>query len=274
VVRTRLIILAVVLAGALGLVPASQAGHAATLALDVNFDYAGNITVTLPDGSPVGTASGTPTVIPAGYYIVTLTQPGCVDVPAFILQGPGVNIQDDLQSGEIVSDGDAADFQPSSTYTWRDGSINPPVNYTFQTSAQVVGTPPAPTAPTPIVTGSNKAESNADPVGTQGSSTSTGTTKRGTLTGAVTAAGLPALSFEGKTVTHLSAGQYTLALSSRSLKLGLVIGNASHQMVIARGASSNTKSVSTKSVSIDLTSGRWYLSTSTQGRRSYFSVAA
>lgn len=267
--RSRLIILAVVLAGALASAPVSDAGHSSTLALDVNFDYSGNITVTLPDGTAVGTTSGQPTVIPAGYYIVTLTQPGCVDVPTFILQGPGVNIEDDLQSGEIVSDGDAADFQPNSTYTWRNGSINPPVNYTFQTSADVLGTPPQPTAAAPVQTGNNKIESNADPVGAQGAGTPSTSRSRGVLTGTLSDSGAPGLSLGGKAVTHLLAGRYTVALSGRSLSLGLVIGTASRTVVIARGAS-----VAKGAVSIQLTAGRWYVGTRTQARRSYFTVAA
>jgi hypothetical protein len=189
-------------------------------------------------------------------------------VPAFILQGPGVNIQDDLQSGEIVSDGDAADFQPNSTYTWRNGSINPPVNYTFQTSGQVLGTPPAPTTAAPVETGNNKAESNADPVGTQGSATPASSQPKGTLTGTISAEGVPGLSLGGKAVTHLVAGRYTVALSGRSLSLGLVVGNASHSVVIARG--SNGKGTA----SIELTNGRWYVGIRSQTRRAYFTVAA
>lgn len=266
--RSRLIILAVFLVGMLLASPGSQAAHAGALALYVNFDYSGNITVTLPDGSPVGTTSGSPTVIPAGYYVVTLTQPGCVDVPTFILQGPGVNIEDDLQSGEIVTDGDGATFQPNSTYIWRNGSINPPVDYTFVTSGQVLGTQPPPTPATPVQTGSNKAESNTDVLGSQDSSSATSKAVRGTLSGSVTTSGRPVLRFQGKPVTRLSPGRYTITVADASTTSGLMVGDTGFEISVSSAAFTGTRSVS-----VDLTAGRWYYAAHTTGPKTYFTVS-
>jgi hypothetical protein len=265
--RSRLIILAAVLGGTLTVPAASSAGHTSALALDVTFDYAGNITVTLPNGTPVGNAGGQPSVIPAGYYVVTLTQPGCVDVPTFILQGPGVNIQDDLQSGEIVTDGDAADFQPNSTYTWRDGSINPPVLYTFQTSGQVVGTDPGPAAAVQMQTGSNKAESNTDPVGALGSQSSAGPI-RGRLVGTLATTGRAALVYKGKPVTSVVAGRYTISATATSTNKGLVIGSGRREMTVVRAGITGAHSLT-----VTLSTGRWYVG-SPAGPKTYFTVVA
>ncbi len=114
-------------------------------ALDVTFFTDGTISLTLPDGTPVGTTSGAPTVIPAGYYTLLLAGPGgCSELPYFELHGPGENILNDMDLGEMKATATAY-FQPNSTYTWRDNGI-PGVIYTFTTSSTVVGTPPAPSS--------------------------------------------------------------------------------------------------------------------------------
>jgi hypothetical protein len=86
--------------GMLALAPLGQARSAAGNALEVTFTAGGVITMTLPDGTPVGTTTGAPTVIPAGSYVVYLQGPdGCVDLPFDMLKGPGENIVDNLSSG-------------------------------------------------------------------------------------------------------------------------------------------------------------------------------
>ena len=103
-------------------------------ALDVTFFTDGTISLTLPDGTPVGTTSGAPTVIPAGYYTLLLAGPGgCSELPYFELHGPGENILNDMDLGEMKATATAY-FQPNSTYTWRDNGI-PGVIYTFTTSS-------------------------------------------------------------------------------------------------------------------------------------------
>jgi hypothetical protein len=63
------------LAALLVLAPAAGARDAADLSLQVTFTATGSISVTLPDGAPVGTTSGAPTVIPAGYYTIHFSGP-------------------------------------------------------------------------------------------------------------------------------------------------------------------------------------------------------
>src|SRR5262245_6217706 len=129
----------------LSLAPVGQAQRAANLSLTVNFTAAGVVTVTLPDGTPVGSTSGAPTVIPAGFYSLNLAGPGeCINLPLFQLSGPGVNIQDDMLGGEVEKNTLYATFLPNTTYTWHiDRSAN--VVHSFRTSSDVVGTQPAPT---------------------------------------------------------------------------------------------------------------------------------
>ena len=134
-----------VLVGALALVAAVPGARAANLQLVVTFNANHTISVTLPDGTPVGTTSGPPTVIPAGFYTLTLDDSAVVAGPQFDLQGPGVSLVDNMFYGETASATDTADLAPSSTYTWRDDE-NPSVVYTFMTSAVVAGGPASPSA--------------------------------------------------------------------------------------------------------------------------------
>src|SRR5205823_1318597 len=95
----------------------------------------GTITLTLPNGTQVGSTSGAPTVIPAGYYVVAMTGPGgCTAVPHFDLRGPGEAIHDNLNEGESDYFEYNAYFKPSSTYVWTSDAA-PGVTHTFVTSS-------------------------------------------------------------------------------------------------------------------------------------------
>src|SRR6478672_9672504 len=129
------------LAACLALLPSvGTARTAADLSLTVTFTAGGGVTVTLPDGTPVGSTSGSATVIPAGYYTLNLFGPGeCINLPLFEVAGPGVSLQDDMRGGEVSRNTLFANFLPNTTYTWHiDRSAN--VIHTFRTSADVVGT--------------------------------------------------------------------------------------------------------------------------------------
>ncbi len=140
----RLVAALALAAGVLSLAPAAGARNAASPSLQVTFAANGSIAVTLADGTPVGSLSGTPTSIPAGYYTVLLAGPGgCTYLPTFELKGPGESISSNLQDGEVTSTGFNADFLPNSTYIWRNDGTSPPTTYTFATSSDVVGSPPS-----------------------------------------------------------------------------------------------------------------------------------
>ena len=58
-------------------VPSAALGRsAANPTIRVQFSLTGTITVAGPNGAPLGTTSGQPTVIPAGYYTILLLGPG------------------------------------------------------------------------------------------------------------------------------------------------------------------------------------------------------
>src|SRR4051794_33758533 len=89
----RLAFIAVATASFLALAPVGQARVQANPILFVNFFSDGTIAVTLADGTKVGTNSGSPTVIPGGYYAIVYSGPGgCSALPYFYLRGPGMTI--------------------------------------------------------------------------------------------------------------------------------------------------------------------------------------
>ena len=261
----RLVISSTLAAGVLAFAPAAESRSSAILTLEVDFSYTGDITVMLPNGTPVGTKTGSPTVIPAGYYTVELTQPGCVDVPAFILQGPGVNILDDLQSGEVVTDAVEADFQPNTTYTWRNGTENPPVYFTFATSGTVLGTPPpvTPAANGPV--SSNK-EANGSIVGS--GLVKSSASLLGTLAGGVSATGSPHLSYKGKAVSSLFAGRYKITVADTSKTSGFMLESSSHRVV----SLTNQAFVGTHAATVTLTAGKWFFVAGPAGAKTSFVV--
>jgi hypothetical protein len=251
--RSRSLAAGLIVAAGLSISAASAtAGAGASPSLDVTFSANGQISVTLPDGTVVGTQSGAPTLIPAGYYQVILAGPGgCVQVPTWDLEGPGVSKTNNLDDGEVQSTGFNAYFAPNSTYTWQ--NLNAPgVVNSFATSAAIVGSPPTTTVPTVSGMSSSNNTTSQDVVGSE-TGHATATTSRGTLVATVTATGRIALAFKGKSVASLSAGKYTVLVSDRSSIDGLMLRGPSHAAVTLTGAAYTGK----RSVSVDLTTGRW-----------------
>jgi hypothetical protein len=260
-----LVVASLALIGVLFAAPAAEGRLVAPLTLMVNYSYTGDITVTLPSGQAVGVRSGTPTVIPAGYYNVELSQPGCVDTATFILSGPGVSIFDNLQNGEVVTDAVAANFQPNSTYTWRSGAVNPPVIFTFQTSGDTVGTPPPSSGPTAKGPTSTNPQTNSSLVGSGALSGA-----RGTLAGTVNPAGTAVLAFKGKAPTVLKAGKYTFTITDKSPAHGFVLRRPSHPPMDLTGGAF----VGRHSTTVTLTPGQWYYAAGPNGKKSYFAVSS
>jgi hypothetical protein len=249
----RAFLVAAVAAALVALAPSALAAESSSkhasveLTMNVIFTYQGAISVALPNGTPVGTTSGSPTVIPAGYYSVILTGPGsCSLVPYFLLSGPGVAVSDNMAQGEEDFTEYVVDFQPNSTYTWRNGD-NPSVVYTFQTSGQVLGTK----APAVIWKGPvTSKSSNSDIVGSAISPT------RGTLTGTVSPGGKLSLLFNGKAVTSLRSGHYRLTITDSTRKDGFILQPAKRNPVTITGAGFQGK----KTVTLNLTAGNWTVS--------------
>lgn len=247
------------LAALLMLAAAAQGRGATSQSLDVNFSVNGTVSVTLPDGTVVGTTSGAPTVIPAGYYAVVVLGPGgCTQLPLFDLKGPGESIVDDMSGGEVTSETYSAYFMPNSTYTWRTDNLNPGIVHTFATSAVVGGTPLAPSSPaTTTVAANPAAPTSQDLVG------SAIVPYRGTLTGAVSPAGTLRLLYKGRAVSSLVAGRYTITITDRSATRGFMLEKLSRPALNLTGAGF----VGKRSASVDLTTGRW-LALSRSGTKS------
>ncbi len=245
---SRLIAAGALLIAVLVLAPSGRAGGATNPSLDVTFSVSGAISVTLPDGTPVGSPNGAPTVIPAGYYTLLMSGPGgCTELPYFMLKGPGENVLDDMDLGEMKASENAY-FLPNSTYTWSDDAY-PDVVYTFVTSADVEGTspPPASTDSGSPVTGTQSTVSSQDVVG------SAIAPFRGTLTGAVSPAGTLTLAYRGKSVTSLSPGRYAITVADNSTRSGFMLEKNGHDAMRLTGAAF----VGKRTATVDLTSGRW-----------------
>jgi len=207
----RLLTSAAVVAGALVLGPPVQAARTETPTLVVNFTPTGAVTVTLPNGTPVGTTSGAPTTIPPGNYTLVLDGPGnCIPEPLFELEGPSVDLTSDMLGSEVDTYELYASFQPNATYTWHT-DWNQSIVYTFKASGTAA-------ASTPTVSGTSSsagASSTPTSIGIVGSEY---VPSRGKLTVSLTRSGVPGLFYGGKRVTSLKAGQYTVS-SKSSLRL-------------------------------------------------------
>jgi hypothetical protein len=245
VVRVGIVAAAVSLACAAG-------GNAAQLTLDVMFSTTNTISVTLPDGTPVGTASGTPTQIPAGYYTVLVTGPMGLPagLPYFHLTGPKVDVLSNLNESGIESQTYGVTFQPSSTYTWTDDAIPGVVN-TFTTSSQVLGTAPA----TPVSPKSGPPEASQNLVGSDVPHT-------GKLTAAVAASGRLSLTMTGKHVSSIPPGSYAITVTDRSSKRGFALAKA------GRAAKTLTSVAFTgeRTVTLSLSAGRWDVLSASGGK--------
>jgi len=149
----------------------------------------------------------------------------------FQLTGPNVSLQEDMGGGEETAAGDYVTFSPSSQYRYHDANNVSSPFFFLQTAAgggSVGGTGSG-------IPGSNSATSggstsNATVVGTKatstssaGSSSGTKAVYRGTLAGTVTPAGAVTLTVNGKPVTTLRAGRYTIQVADRSTKGGFTV---------------------------------------------------
>jgi len=226
----------------------AQAQRAASLTLDIAFFVNGTVTVTLPNGTPVGSTSGPPTVIPAGSYTLEVVGPGgCSQLPLLYLNGPGVNMNDDMTGGEVTNETYIVNFPPNSTYTWHtDRGVSSAI-HTFVTSAAVDSTGSGNTSGASSSSGKSSKPTSEDIVG------SAIVPFRGTLSGAVSGAGRLTLSYKGKSVTHLTAGRYRITVTDRSAMNGFLLEKVKHAPVSV----TSEAFVGKRSVSVTLTAGRW-----------------
>jgi hypothetical protein len=256
--RATRVVAAVAIAGLLAVSPAALGRSAANPTIRVQFSLNGTITVTGPTGAPLGTTSGSPTVIPAGYYTVLLLGPGgCAVIPYFELRGPGENIASNLTEGELDNDSVNAYLQPNSTYTWRNRDV-PGNVFTFVTSSDVQGTAPAVAGPKGNQSTNHTTVKSTDFVGSEILPV------RGTITAAVSSAGRLSLAYKGKSIGRLNAGRYTIAVTDKSTTSGFMLQKKSRAATNVTGRTF----VGKKSAKVALTPGKWVF-TPSGGRQAY-----
>jgi hypothetical protein len=237
---------AVLVAATVVLVPTAQARTAANPVLRVNFQVDGSVTVTDGNGAPVGTRSGTPTVIPAGYYNVLLFGPGgCANVPYFTLKGPGESIVDNMDGGELSTNQYNAYFQPNATYTWH-SDIDTTAVYTFTTNGTLVGSPPSVVGPKGLSSSNHGTAQSVNPLG------GNAPTFQGTLAASVSPSGKVSIAFRGKSVSSLKAGSYDVAVVDSSSSSGLMLQRIK-RVVTVTGLKFKGKHTG----KVNLTAGKW-----------------
>ena len=244
------------LAGLLLVAPAAEAHQSVQLTLNVLFDATGNINVATPDGTPVGVTSGTPTVIPAGYYSIDLQGPGgCTLTPYFQLIGPGISLTDNMAQGEEWETEYVEFLQPNSTYVWHNSQF-PNVAHTFQTNGSVLGTQ----APRVVWTPPKgaKGSANSSIIGSQAS-----LVRRGTVEATVSPAGKITLTYKGKTVTKLAPGNYLIKVVDQSKSAGFVLTKTKSGSLSVTDAAY----VGTRWASVPFSRGSWSVATKAGGKQ-------
>ena len=234
--------------------------------LDAGFDADGNIYLTFADGTRIGTSNLPGTVIPVGTYTIALNNNGLDDLGnphTYHLFGPGVN----LSAGASIQATWTATFQAASTYTYQD-DLNP------TTLHDVFGTPGSGATSTtvPSATTTTPGQTGQPPPSTKptasGPPHSAAVAFRGSLVGAVTAAGALTLKRSGKTVSSLLAGRYTFAITDGSKKSGFTVQEIKKAATTVTGTTFTGK----KSITIDLRAGQWFYYGTFVGKKTYFIV--
>lgn len=247
-------------------VPTARASSGTTPELYVTFAADGSASITLSDGTPVGTASGAPTVIAAGYYTVLMSGPeGCSESLYVDIEGPGVDLVGSLDNGEVATATYTVDFLPNSTYTWRTEGF-PDEVYAFTTSSTISSaSPPSSTAVQPAGASSSSQELVGQDV--VGSATST-VPFRGTLIGTVSPSGRVTLTFGGKVLGRVVAGSYRVTVTDESRVSGFVLIER-HQLP---DPITGARYLGRRSVIVDLSPGAWFVAPRFPGPTSAFTV--
>jgi hypothetical protein len=227
------------------------------------FDADGHLMFTYLDGTQV---AGT---IPPGTYTVIYDNLGADDLAvdhAFHLSGPGINF---APAATVVQTTFNVTFTAGSTYTLQD-DLHPTLeSRTFVATNSGGGSTDTTTStsstPASAPKSTTKAVSN-DVVGADIVKASS-LPLRGTLTGAVSAAGKLSLLFKGKTVGQLLAGRYTFVIADRAPKTAFEVQRIKKDPVTVTGA----KYVGTHKLTVPLDPGQWWFF-SGAGKRTYFIV--
>jgi hypothetical protein len=240
--------------------------------LYVTFLVTGGFNLALPDGTPVGSPTAPGTTIPPGTYELVFDNTSNVKNVDFQLTGPNVSLQEDMGGGEETAAGDYVTFLPGLPYRYHDANnVNAPFFFlqTAATGGSVGGTGAG--IPGSNSSTSGRSSSNATVVGTKASSSSGSTAKavyRGVLAGTVAAAGSVKLTVNGKPVSSLRAGSYTIQVADRSEKGGFTIQAINKDPMTITGLTF----VGSRKATLTLSAGQWLYYPTFVGKKTYFLV--
>jgi hypothetical protein len=268
----RLLIVVGIMAVAFGF-PGTQRSLAAsrdTATLNVTYNANGTISVSLPDGTSVGSATSPGTTIPPGTYSIVFNNRAQV-VHMFHLAGPGVKLVTDLKpigedamcagiTGLYTLQTYTETFLPNSTYSFQD-DYQPSIHAFFSTSS----------ASTTVTTSTGK--TNAGSGGLLIGSSSFGSVlvpERGVLLVSVGTAGRLVLTYEGRHVTSLKPGRYTIKVTDGSHTDGFMLQKGKRSTVIVAGIGF----VGSASRELNLTAGQWFFFPSRSAKKSPLTVGS
>jgi hypothetical protein len=258
------------------------AGSAATKSaglptLYVNYNMNCTFQIANDAGNPIGQiAPGTyqvQIVTPVVFADVDLTDSvgtmyACQSFVQFQITGPGVNLTTTLQDGDEDYGLIDETFQAGSTYTAVDNNQPGTARLVFTTASS--GSPVIPANPS-SGGGTGKGSTQSALVGSQSkTTTSTSLPDRGNLLATVSAAGKLSLTFDGKAVSTLKSGRYTISVSDHSTKNGFIVqetGNTAHTVSTGPFKGSRSEQVS-------LVKGQWFFYPSFVGAKTYFLVSS
>jgi hypothetical protein len=241
-----------------------QGAHAAAPTLYAH--YTANCTFAFVDDS-----SAAVTTVPPGQYQIAVDTPyafgnggAACGYVQFQMTGPGVNISTTLSFGDSVAELFTVTLQPSSTYVAAETGQAPfQRSFTVAATGTAVGTAGG-SSSSGSTTTTKSGGSSGSPIGTA----LPADPFRGSLTGAVSAAGKLSLKQGGKAVTSLESGRYSLQVTDRSKKSGFLIQE------VRKGARtvSGVAAVGKHSVTVDFKRGQWFFYGTFVGKKSYFIV--
>jgi hypothetical protein len=253
-----------VLVGALGV----QSSSAADLpSLYVLFQKDRTFAVSLGDGTSVGTSSAPGTAIPAGTYRVNVDDTAQA-VMQFHLAGPGVELITNMTFGEDAAQTLVETFQPNSTYTFRD-DFQPSLVRFFSTSSTSISSAGSGGGASTGSTPTKSQSGGASPATSQDIVGSRVVPFRGSLHAIVFKGGKLSLSRNGKAVTSLKAGRWTFAVDDESKTDGFTVKSLRGKPLTVTSATF----VGSKSVTLTLRAGRWFLFASGGKQTTFFVVA-
>jgi hypothetical protein len=240
----------------------------------INVVYTTNsLQVKLSDGTVV--TGGT--VIPAGSYTIQVYDSGDFPTPKFTMSGPGVSISSDLNSTgmglDVPTTFGPLNLQTTSSYAVSDANMGAGSRVAFTTSATVGASSGSSSSGSSSSSSSSSGGSSSSSSGSHSSSSSSSSGSKaaktlGTLKLSVGASGKPTLTFGGKAVKTLKAGKYAVKVTDRSKKAGVIVGYG----VVRPTTLSGVAAVGTRSRTLTLKAGKWFVEASMGGRKTYFTV--